>query len=137
MLSHLKKFWIFQSVISIAIANWYIDWSVYFFLRDSKLASWRKVKMADGDVLNIIGGYWGYFEFVFFVLYICDSGENYFFGNYIKYRSAGSKKNYFCCHFFAAFLITSHILIKQRQYSVLLRHFSCVKNPEWWFMKNK
>ena len=44
-------------------------------------------------------------------------------------------KKKFCCNFFRCFLITSHILMKLRQYSVLLRHFSCAMNQEWWFMK--
>ena len=115
----------------------------YFFLiRGSKLACWRKVEM-----LAQSGWWWkcaynysvdneGTIKLFFLVLCNCDSGESYFFGNYIKYRSDWSKKNFFfAAIFFAAFFITSHILIKLRQYSVLLWHFSCAMNQEWWFMR--
>ena len=66
---------------------------------------------------------WGYFKAVFWVLYICESCENYIFGNCMKYRSDRSKK-FFCCYFLQLFFkFSTPILAKLRQCSASFWHF--------------
>ena len=79
-------------------------------------------------------GNWGYFKAVFCVLYICDSGENYFFGNYMKYRSDRSKKFFFRCYFRSFFKFSTPILAKLGHCSAIFWHFEGAMHALWLLM---
>ena len=71
----------------------------------------------------------------FWVLHICSSGENYFFGNYMKYRSDRSKKNIFRYHFFRSFFkLSTLILAKLGHCSSFFWHFEGAMHALWLLM---
>ena len=82
-------------------------------------------------------GNWGYFKAVFWVLYICDSGENYFFGNYMKYRSDRSRKIFLLLFFRSFFKFWTPILAKLGNCFAIYRHFKGAMHTLWLLMSKR